>query len=608
MSFPSLFFTVDKAHAYDLSEVLRGNGIKVYPLTESTPKDQRRKFVRMFRDGELDGLASVGVLSEGFDAPGAVGGFLCRPTKSGLLYRQQVGRILRPEPAPVGERHYQKAALHAIWANIKQGVMNQLVVMATGTGKTRTAAQVPKVIDHWKRNTGKRGRLLFLVHREELCYQTADTFRENTGLTVGVEKADAYAGDADVVVGSVQTLGKAKYEDQGDGEGDWEYGPRLTALRPEQFDAVITDEAHHSVSGKQYHAVLRWMRALKGEPDRDPEVLSLFLTATPNRADNIGMEKVCDEMVYEYGIREATKEGYLCPLRAFRCETTVDLSELKTRMGDFEPEKLAKLVNIPERNELVAREYLRVRDMIAPEFASNVGRKPFACLVDFVDNTGKHPLLCATQLYGLREKFDPRGKDILEQAEEVEKLEAENPGLDLQEAVDIEDARRRAEAFKTHLQKVDLMVAATHSPLRNISKFMWLPDGPEEFRLGLMDSSMLTVRQTALGAYEVNRHERGVKTKLFAAKSLAEAVKLAEGEIPSADKKVLSVSASWRNEPPTEKQIRRLIVIDRQLSQEFGRSASKLYAHATERHSGGDVRWSRGGIADQITKLDLARR
>ena len=607
--FPSLFFCVDKAHSHDLAEVMRGHDVKVYPLTESTPKDQRARMVRLFREGAIDGLAACGILNEGFDAPTAVGGFLCRPTKSGLLYRQMVGRILRPFPAPTGERAYQKAALHGIWNHLKQGVINQLVVLPTGTGKTFVASQIPRIIDHWKRDHGKRGRLLFLVHREELVIQTADTFREHTSLSVGIEKADSYAGDADVVVGSVQTLGPAKYEELGHSEGRWEYNPRLLAMDPSRFDCVVVDEGHHAVKGKFYHQILRRMHALKGEEDRDPEMLMVALTATPNRSDNIGMEAVCDALVYEYGLREATKDGYLCPLRAFRCETTVDLSALKTRLGDFEAEALAKAVNTPERNELVAREYLRVRDSIQPEFESNVGRKPFACLVDFVDNTGRHPLLSAAQLYGLREKFNPKGKDILEQAEEIEEIETANPGLDLKEAADMEDVRRRVEAYKTHLHRVDLLApAAAGSPLHKISKFLWMADGPEEYRLPLIDHAMLTIRQTALGAYEISRHMRGVRTILYVARSLPEAVKQAETEIPSGDKKLLSANAGWRKEPPTEKQIRRLIMVDRKISAAFGRSSAKLYEHAVERHAAGDDRWSRGGVANLITKADMDRR
>ncbi len=322
--FPSLFFCVDKKHSHDLSACMRDHGVRVYPLTEDTPKDQRTRFVRLFKSGEIDGLAACGILSEGFDAPTAVGGFLCRPTKSGLLYRQMVGRILRPCPAPTGERPYQKAALHGIWNHLKQGVVNQLVVLPTGTGKTFVSAQVPKVIDYWRKTHGKpkRGRLLFLVHREELVIQTADTFREHTNLTVGIEKADCYAGDADVVVGSVQTLGPAKCDDF----GQWQYGPRLAALNPDHFDCIITDEGHHAVKGKFYHSILRRMRALKGEANRDPDILSLFITATPNRADNLGMEVICDVLAYEYGIVAATKDGYLADLHPYRCETTIDIS------------------------------------------------------------------------------------------------------------------------------------------------------------------------------------------------------------------------------------------------------------------------------------------
>ena len=609
--FHSLFFCVDKQHSFDLSECLRSNGIKVYPLTEDTPPDQRKRFVRLFKDREIDGLAACGILNEGFDAPTAIGGFLCRPTKSGLLYRQMCGRIMRPFPAPQGERPYQKAALHGIWHHLKQGVVNQLVVLPTGTGKTYVSAQVPKVIKYWREKAGKprRGRLLFLVHREELVRQTADTFSEHTDLTVGIEKADCYAGDADVVVGSVQTLGPAKYEDLGDGDGQWEYNTRLAALNPDHFDCIITDEAHH-FKGKFYNQILRRMHALKGEPDRDPDILSLFITATPNRADNVGMEAVCDALVYEYGIVQATKDGYLANLHPYRCETTIDISKVSTHHGDFSTGALEKAVNIPERNELVAREYLRIRDMITPDFASNVGQftKPYAVLVDFVDNTGRHPLISAAQLYGLREKFDPKGKGIIEQVEEVEAIQAANPGLDLREATDLEDAKLRADAYKTSLQKLDLLNPSIPNALRHLSKMTWVAESADSYRLGLLDGSMLTVRQDALGGFEVNRHVRGVKTKLYAARDLPQAISLAEKEIPASDKRVLAADAGWRMEPPTEKQCSRLIVIDRHYNHQFHGNLKALYTYVLGQHNAGDSSFSRGGLADRMNRIDAKRR
>ena len=602
--FSSLFFTVDKAHAHDLSSVLRGNNIQVYPLTEDTPRKERQRFVRMFKEGSIDGLASCGVLVEGFDAPKAAGGFLCRPTQSGLLYQQMCGRILRPWPAPIGPRQYQRDTLNAIWKHIKQGIINQLIVWPTGTGKTWLSSQLPRVVDYWKKDK-KRGRLLFLVHREELVTQTADTFRQHTNLSVGIEKADCYAGGADVVVGSVQTLGPATFNDDGEG-GSWTYNDRLLGFNPDQFDCVVVDECHHSVRGKLYQNILRRMRALKGEEDRDPEILTIALTATPNRADNIGMERICDALVYELGLADATKQGFLCPLRAFRCETTVDLSSLKKRLGDFEFEALAKAVNIPERNELVAREYLRIREMVSADFVAD--EKPYAMLTDFVDNTGRHPLISAAQLYGLREKFNPKGADVLAQAEEIEQIQAESPGLDLSEATDLEDAKRRADAYKTSLRALDLLNPPIPSALRHLSKYTWMSEGQDAYRLGLMDGTMLTVRTDALGIYDISRHVRGVKTRLYVAHSLAEAIKMAEKEIPPSDKRVLAADASWRSEPPTKEQCRRLIVVDRHWNKTFHGNCQKLYEYAVSRYEAKDPSWSRGGVSDLISKIDLARR
>lgn len=601
--FPSLFFTCDIAHAFDLSAVLRGHGVRVYPVSGQTPDDEERKFYRLFREGAIDGLASCGVLSEGFDAPNAAGAFLCRPTKSGLLYRQQVGRVLRPFPAPKGERYYQQETLAAMLDNAQQDITLQLAVLPTGTGKTFIAAHTRQVIEQWKRRRMKR--LLFLVHRDNLATQAADSFRSwCPDLSVGVEKAGLYAGDADVVVGSVQTLGPAKVDD-GDGEVTWEYNPRLRSLNPDDFDGVIVDEAHHATKGKYYHNVLRWMRLLKGDENLDPGKLLLLITATPNRADNIGMEVICDKIVYEYELRTAVSDKFLADIHAYRVETSADLSDVHTDHGDLNIAELARATNTPERNELVAREYLKIREQVAPDLTD--GRKPYAVVVDFCDLTGRHSLITASTLFGLRDKFDAKGKSIVEQAAAIERLESENPGLDLREENDLEAVQRKLKAVKTSLHRLDLLKPPeTPEEIRKVSRFTWLKEAAGAYRLGLMDGAMLSVRETALGGFEVFRHTKGIRTKLYAAKTLGEAVTMADKEIPDQDRRVMAADASWRREPCTEKQVRLLYTLDRNLRGEF-HSATILFQFCLSQFHAGQNSYSRGEISRRIDSLRAAR-
>lgn len=593
---PSLFFTCDVNHSLNLSSVLRGHGIKVYPLSGKTPSDERRRLVRMFREGAIDGLASCGVLNEGADFPVAMGGFMCSPTKSGLLFRQRIGRLLRPHPTPQGDRVYQKALLNSISLNLSRGVVNQLAVLATGLGKTYSAGLLPPLLRRWKAWRGEkpRGRLLFLVHLDELANQSADSFAANNPtLKVGIEKAGSYAGDADIVIGSVQTLGPQKAKDN-----PYDFNERLKSLDPSQFDAVVVDECHHAI-GKHYCTVLRRMMALKGEDDRDPGILHLGISATPTRHDQIGLERHYDEIVFNYGIREGIRDKWLVPIKAHRIETSVDISDVSTRGGDFASDQLQSAIDTPVRNEIIARKYLEIcalEGMTDP--LSNIGlwQKDHATIADFCDLTGHHQIVTAATLFGLRAKYDPKGKDLVEQVDQIEKLEQEYPTLDLRSAPNMA-------AIHATLQSVDLLAAPVVPPeVGKYSKFGWLSDGPGAYHLGLMDHKVLTVRENTLGQWEVYEHSRGMVNHLWTAKTMKEALALAEKQIPPRDAPVLRVGAKWQGDPPSDAQASRIWQLDTRV-RKYYTTPGEFFAFCVSQHHSGNESYSKGGLSRTISAL-----
>jgi ATP-dependent helicase IRC3 len=93
-------FTVDVKHSNDLAQAFRDEGIECYAISGDMPMRERRRLQDEFKAGKVRGLASCGVLSEGIDIPSVGCLLMCRPTKSGLLFKQQLGRGLRPFPAP----------------------------------------------------------------------------------------------------------------------------------------------------------------------------------------------------------------------------------------------------------------------------------------------------------------------------------------------------------------------------------------------------------------------------------------------------------------------------------------------------------------------------
>ncbi len=234
--------------------------------------------------------------------------------------------------------------------------------------------------------------------------------------------------------------------------------------------------------------------------------------------------------------------------------------------------------------------------------------KQHAMIIDVCDVSGRHSLVTIPTLFSLRQDFNAKGADILDQAEEVEKLEAENPGLDLWAEPDMEAVREKIKRIKTSATVLDLLTPPLAPPeLAKLSKLTWLRESAGCYRLGLLDHTMLSIRENALGSFEVFRHVKGIRTKLWEARDLREAVYQAEREIPNDDKRVMNSSARWRSDPPSEKQIGLLFTRDRRLRGQF-RNAQELYKFALARYNAGDVTsFSKGAVSTRIDSLSTAR-
>ncbi len=131
-------------------------------------------------------------------------------------------------------RDYQLRAVHALQRSLAEGNDRFLFEMATGTGKTLTAAAIIKLF----LRTGNASRVLFLVDRLELEEQTRKVFTAllsaDFQTVVYKERRDDWRS-AEIVVSTVQSLlFNNKYQ---------------SLFSPTDFDLVISDEAHRSISG-----------------------------------------------------------------------------------------------------------------------------------------------------------------------------------------------------------------------------------------------------------------------------------------------------------------------------------------------------------------------
>lgn len=186
-------------------------------------------------------------------------------------------------------RDYQKRAVHAIQQAVKENKSRFLFEMATGTGKTLTSAAVIKLF----LKTRNAQRVLFLVDRLELEDQANKSFRQllsnDYTSVIYKEKKDDWR-KADIVVTTVQSLMSGdKYK-------------RL--FSPTDFDLVISDEAHRSISGNA-RAVFEYFVGYK-----------LGLTATPKDY----LKSFDETKPTTRDPREAERRLMLDTYRTFGCE------------------------------------------------------------------------------------------------------------------------------------------------------------------------------------------------------------------------------------------------------------------------------------------------
>lgn len=89
---------VSVEHAHQVAAAFRDQGVTAEAVLGDTPRAQRDETFARFRSGEVRVLVACAVVDEGLDVPEATVLQITRPTASLRLYRQLVGRVLRPAP------------------------------------------------------------------------------------------------------------------------------------------------------------------------------------------------------------------------------------------------------------------------------------------------------------------------------------------------------------------------------------------------------------------------------------------------------------------------------------------------------------------------------
>ena len=218
----------------------------------------------------------------------------------------------------VAARPHQQEILDELAAERARGHYRNLVVAATGTGKTVVAAlDYRRLCEISRQEEGglRRPSLLFVAHRDEILRQTQQTFQLvlrdgdfGERLVGGVTPKAAHH-----VFASIQSL----------------HAGRLQALDPAAYDVIIVDEFHHAAADTYDRLLMHLL----------PKVL-LGLTATPERADGKSIVHHFDDRVAsELRLWKALDQGLLSPFQYFGLKGP-DVSSVTWKRGRYDVSQL----------------------------------------------------------------------------------------------------------------------------------------------------------------------------------------------------------------------------------------------------------------------------
>ncbi len=184
-------------------------------------------------------------------------------------------------------REYQTDIINDVRTAYKEGKRAPCIVLPCGGGKSVIVAEIAK------KTTAKGNRVLFIVHRKELCDQIRKTFSD-WGVNMSL-----------CTIEMVQTICR-----------------RVSKIMPPAL--IITDENHHS-KASSYKKIY----------DAFPQARRVGVTATPIRLDGSGLSDVNDVLVVGVDAQWLIKNHYLAPYDYY-APSAADLTDVKTTRGEFD--------------------------------------------------------------------------------------------------------------------------------------------------------------------------------------------------------------------------------------------------------------------------------
>lgn len=210
-------------------------------------------------------------------------------------------------------RYYQLQAINKTIEAISRGQKRNLLVMATGTGKTYTAFQI--IWRLWKAKQKKR--ILFLADRNILIDQTRindfQPFGQAMTKITGRKVDPAY----EIHLALYQAL-----------TGPEEFQKAYKQVDRDFFDLIVIDECHRGSASEDsaWREILEYFSS----------ATQIGLTATPKETTEVSNIDYFGEPVYTYSLKEGIEDGFLAPYKVVRVDIDVDLQGWRPEKGQVD--------------------------------------------------------------------------------------------------------------------------------------------------------------------------------------------------------------------------------------------------------------------------------
>jgi len=216
-------------------------------------------------------------------------------------------------------RPYQEEIVSATRDSVMAGNRRVLLVASTGAGKTAI------LFDISRKAVEKGGKVLLLVHRRGLAFQTAEKFEE-----YGIKPAILMSGVEPELDNPIQIC------------SIWTYRNRLK-LAPEEINKfyvnaslLLIDEAHRSLSP-----------VFKEVLEKYKDKIVIGVTATPCLSSGAAMGSMYDSLVDVVPISKLIEEGHLVDC-VYYGGSSADMTGAKVILGDWDKKELGKRSDTPE--------------------------------------------------------------------------------------------------------------------------------------------------------------------------------------------------------------------------------------------------------------------